>query len=167
MTKRKRINEATPSRARRDERRALFYYLSTVKTLFKKPVEKVSFWCSSPAAFIIAFGVVMVWVFMGPLFHFSDGWLMAANTVMNIITFLLVFLIQNSQSRDTKAIHIKLAELIRATDGAHSALVDLEKLTDEELSLIHAKYFTIAEESREQLRSGKGDTHIQNVKIEG
>ena len=115
---------------------------------------------------MIALGAVAIWAATGPAFHYSATWLMAANTGMTVITFLLVFLIQNSQRRDTKAIHIKLAELIRATDGAHTTLVDLEKLTDEELSLIRDKYSLLAEESREHLRSGRGDTHIPEVELE-
>jgi len=136
------------------------------KSLFNALAEKASLWSSSPGAFFLALSVVVIWAVSGPLFHYSTMWQIIINTGTNVATFLLVFLIQNTQNRDTKAIHIKLAELIRATEGAHTALLDLEKLTDEELSAICKKYSLIAEECREQLRSGEGDTHIPEIALE-
>jgi len=117
-------------------------------------------------AFTLALAVVLLWAMTGPAFHYSDTWQMVINTGTTIVTFLLVFLIQNSQNRDIKAVHIKLDELIRATEGAHTVLLDLEKLTDEELSAICNKYGLIAEESREQLRRGDVDTHIPEVLLD-
>ncbi len=136
------------------------------KSVFGAFAERASCWSGSPVAFTLALAVVVIWAVTGPAFHYSDTWQMVINTGTTIVTFLLVFLIQNSQNRDIKAVHIKLDELIRATEGAHTALLDLEKLTDEELNAICSKYGLIAEESREELRAGQADTHIPEVALE-
>ncbi len=137
------------------------------KNFFVAFAEKAAGWSGSPAAFILAVGVVVVWAVTGPIYDYSDTWQMVINTGTTIVTFLLVFLIQNSQNRDVKAVHIKLDELIRATEGAHTALLDLEQLTDEELRAICKKYLLIAQHSREQLRAGEEDTHIPAVELDG
>lgn len=136
------------------------------KNIFGKFAERAAYGAGSPMAFTLALAVVLLWAMTGPAFHYSDTWQMVINTGTTIVTFLLVFLIQNSQNRDIKAVHIKLDELIRATEGAHTVLLDLEKLTDEELSAICNKYGLIAEESREQLRRGDVDTHIPEVLLD-
>ncbi|WP_024303177.1 low affinity iron permease family protein [Pseudogulbenkiania sp. MAI-1] len=111
-----------------------------------------------PSAFMVAGAVIAVWVVTGPLFRFSDTWQLVINTGTTIVTFLMVFLIQNTQNRDSEAIQVKLDELIRAIDGAHNALLDLEELEDEELDLIRARYERLAELARAEMRRGKFDT---------
>ena len=95
--------------------------------------------------------VVAAWAVTGPLFGFSDTWQLVINTGTTIITFLMVFLIQSTQNRDSEAMQVKLDELIRATHGAHNALLDLEELEEEELDRIKAGYEKIAEQARGQL----------------
>jgi len=119
-----------------------------------------------PVTFIIAVVVVLAWVITGPLFRFSDTWQLVINTATTIVTFLMVFLIQNTQNRDSEAIHIKLDELIRAVKGAHNALLDLEELEDEHLDRIRSHYERIAERAREDLRAGILDTESPEVEDE-
>jgi low affinity Fe/Cu permease len=106
----------------------------------------------------MAVGVIGVWIITGPLFAFSDTWQLVINTGTTIITFLMVFLIQNTQNRDTEAIQVKLDELIRATHGAHNALLDLEELEEENLDAFKRKYQALAEQARRQLVLGQLDT---------
>ena len=94
-------------------------------------------------AFIVAITVIVVWAATGPMFHFSDTWQLIINTGTTIVTFLMVFLIQNTQNRDAKAVHLKLDELIRALQGARNNLVDLEKLSDEELTRLEEEFTRI------------------------
>ena len=94
----------------------------------------------TPHAFVGAVAVVLVWALTGPLFGFSDTWQLVINTGTTIVTFLMVFLIQNTQNRDAKAMHLKLDELIRAVQGARNRLVDLEKLSDEELKQLEEQF---------------------------
>ena len=105
-----------------------------------------------PSAFIIAVSVIMLWAVTGPFFHFSDTWQLVINTSTTIITFLMVFLIQNTQYRDSEAIHIKLDELIRAIAEAHNALLDLEELEDDDLDRIRKDYEKLANLARSELR---------------
>ena len=101
-----------------------------------------------PQVFMLAVAVILVWAISGPIFHYSDTWQLVINTSTTIVTFLMVFLIQNTQNSDTEAIQLKLDELIRATNGAHNALLDLEELDDEALEAFRAKYAALAEEAR-------------------
>src|SRR5258708_30580333 len=101
-----------------------------------------------PSAFLVASATIAVWVITGPLFHFSDTWQLAINTGSTVVTFLMVFLIQNTQNRDAEALQVKLVELIRATEGAHNALLDLEELEDREFDAIRATYSKLAKTSR-------------------
>jgi low affinity Fe/Cu permease len=110
-----------------------------------------------PAAFALAGLVIVAWLVTGPLFHFSDTWQLVINTGTTIVTFLMVFLIQNSQNRDSAALQLKLDELIRASQGAHNAMLDLEQLSVAELEDLRAKYETLAALAREQLRRGERD----------
>ena len=99
-----------------------------------------------------------MWIVTGPLFHFSDTWQLVINTGTTIVTFLMVFLIQNTQNRDSEALQVKLDELIRAIDGAHNALLDMEELEDEELDRIRLNYSKLAKKARAELRQGIIDT---------
>jgi low affinity Fe/Cu permease len=91
-------------------------------------------------AFVIAIAVIVVWALSGHVFHYSDTWQLIINTGTTIVTFLMVFLIQNTQNRDSKAVHLKLDELIRALEGARDHLVDLEKLSDDELRDLEGEF---------------------------
>ena len=116
-----------------------------------------------PAAFAVAVAVIFGWAFTGPLFGFTDTWQLVINTGTTIVTFLMVFLIQNTQNRDSQAIQVKLDELIRVVEGAHNALLDLEELEEEDLNRIRANYERLAERARADLRRGKSDTGIPEV----
>jgi len=108
--------------------------------------------------FVFAVGLVVVWFVTGPIYEFSNTWQLVINTFTTIITFLMVFLIQNTQIRDTAAIQIKLDELIRATKGAHNALLDLEELDEETLHKFRTKYEALASAARAELDRGLDDT---------
>ena len=108
--------------------------------------------------FVIALAVILAWLVSGPLFGFSDTWQLVINTGTTIVTFLMVFLIQNTQNRDSEAVQIKLDELIRAHEGAHNALLDLEELEEQELDHIRFSYATLAKQARAELRKGMADT---------
>ena len=101
-----------------------------------------------PLTFTLALAVIIAWALSGPVFGFSDTWQLVINTGTTIITFLMVFLIQNTQNRDTEAIQVKLDELIRATKGAHNALLDLEELEDDALDSFRRKYEALAAAAR-------------------
>lgn len=101
-----------------------------------------------PVTFSLAVAALLVWAVTGPIFQFSDTWQLVINTGTTIVTFLMVFLIQNTQNRDSEALHVKLDELIRATKGAHNALLDLEELEEEELDRIRADYEALAQKAR-------------------
>ena len=126
-------------------------------TKFAKSTAKYS---GKPQAFILALLVIVVWGITGPLFDFSDTWQLVINTGTTVVTFLMVFLIQNTQNRDAEAVQIKLDELIRSTAGAHNVLLDLEELEDEELDRIRRTYERLAEMARQRLEKGKSDTDV-------
>ena len=107
--------------------------------------------------------LILGWACTGPLFGFSDTWQLVINTGTTIITFLIVFLIQNTQNRDAEAIQVKLDELIRVIEGAHNGLLDLEELEEEELDSIRADYTRLAARARADLRRGLRDTGVPDV----
>jgi low affinity Fe/Cu permease len=119
-----------------------------------------------PAAFCMAASVVIVWGLTGPLFKFSDTWQLVINTGTTIITFLMVFLIQNTQNRDTEALQVKLDELIRVTKGAHLMLLDLEELDDKQLDRIRDIYEKLAKEARENAKRGEEDTGTPDLNLD-
>jgi low affinity Fe/Cu permease len=133
-------------------------------SLFARFAKSTAVASGRPAAFGIAVGIVAVWGMTGPLFHFSDTWQLVINTGTTVITFLMVFLIQNQQNRDGEAIQIKLDELIRATKGAHLAMLDLEELHERDLDAIRAGYVKLAALARRQMREGGVDTGTPEVK---
>ena len=107
----------------------------------------------TPAMFAIALLVVIVWALTGPLFHYSDTWQLVINTGTTIVTFLMVFLIQNTQNRDTQAVQLKLDELIRVTKGAHNLPIDLEELDDEQVEQLRRTYERLGKIAREKPKS--------------
>ena len=125
---------------------------------YSRIAKSASRFAGRPSTFLLAVFVIAVWIVTGPLFGFSDTWQLVINTGTTIITFLMVFLIQNSQNRDTEAIQIKLDELIRATRGAHNALLDLEELNEESLDVFRRKYEALAAAARQGLLNGLQDT---------
>ena len=110
---------------------------------FGKFAASASGWLGSKWAFVGAILIIVVWALTGPIFRYSDTWQLVINTGTTIITFLMVFLIQNTQNRDARAINLKLDELIHAIDTAQNQMMDIEKLSDEELDVIHDKYTQI------------------------
>jgi len=110
-----------------------------------------------------AFLIVLVWAIAGFPLHFSMAWNLIIGTLSAVISVLMLFIIQNSQSRHTIAIQLKLDEIIRATKGAHNEMMDIEKLTDEDLGRIQKKYGLLAEKTKEDLKKGKLDTHTPEV----
>ncbi len=127
------------------------------KGLFTRLAAKTSSIAGKPATFILAFGTIVVWGITGPVFGFNDTWQLVINTGTTIVTFLMVFLIQNTQNRDTRALQIKLDELIRTNKGAHKALLDLEELSDEQLLKIQMRYEKLAEEARKKSKGSDDD----------
>lgn len=125
---------------------------------YSRFAKAAAHFCGRPRVFAMAVAVIVVWIVTGPIFNFSDTWQLVINTGTTIITFLMVFLIQNTQNRDTEAIQVKLDELIRATKGAHNALLDLEELEEENLDLFKAKYQALAASARVALGQGNQDT---------
>ena len=123
---------------------------------FAKIAQKLALWAGSPKTFLGAITLIFLWGLSGPIFHFNDTWQLIINTSTTIITFLMVFLIQNTQNRDTEAIQVKLDELIRATKGAHNALLDLEELEDDEVDEFRRKYQLLADAARRE----RGDVDL-------
>ena len=130
------------------------------RSLFTRFAKATAHAAGEPLTFAVAASVIVLWGISGPIFGFSDTWQLVINTGTTIVTFLMVFLIQNTQNRDSEAIQIKLDELIRVTRGAHTALLNLEELEEKELEQIRKQYEEIAERARVALRKGKSDTNI-------
>jgi low affinity Fe/Cu permease len=116
-----------------------------------------------PLAFLLAAAIIVLWALVGPLFGFGDTWQLVINTATTIITFLMVFLIQNTQNRDSAAMQIKLDELIRATRGAHNALLDLEELEEDQLEAWRRSYEQLAADARSQIERGEAEIGTPQV----
>ena len=124
----------------------------------------ITHWTGSTSAFALACLVILAWVATGPIFGYSDTWQLVINTGTTIVTFLMVFLIQNTQNRDTEAIQLKLDELIRATQGAHNALLHLEEMDDEQIERYQRSYRKLAAAARAKLERGELDTDSPEIK---
>lgn len=133
------------------------------KSKFTRFAQLAARWTGKPMAFLVAALTIVIWGAIGPFVGFSDTWQLVINTSTTIITFLMVFLIQNTQNRDSEAVQIKLDELIRAVSGAHNALLDLEELDEHELHKIRASYERLAEKARDALNRGQRDTESPEV----
>ena len=133
------------------------------RSSFDSFARRVARYSGQPFAFTGAVLMIAIWLATGPLFGFSDTWQLVVNTGTTVITFLMVFLIQSTQNRDSEAIQVKLDELLRATHGAHTALLDLEELEESELDVIRNQYIRLARQAREQLRAGEPDTGVPEV----
>ena len=120
---------------------------------FDRFARQVARFAGHPLAFAGAVLLILVWLLAGPIFLFSSTWQLVINTATTIVTFLMVFLIQNTQNRDGEALQIKLDEVIRAAEGAHNALLDLEELSESELAKFRERYVAMAREARDELRS--------------
>ena len=127
-------------------------------TWYSRVAKTTAHYSGRPWVFAMAAELIVVWLVSGPLFGFSDTWQLVINTGTTIVTFLMVFLIQNTQNRDTEAMQVKLDELIRATKGAHNALLDLEELEEDKLDAFRAKYQALANSARAEIDRGDLDT---------
>jgi low affinity Fe/Cu permease len=132
--------------------------LCVVSDAFRVFARRCSIMLGSAWAFAGAVLVILVWLLTGPTFHFSDTWQLIINTATTVITFLMVFLIQNTQNRDAKAVHLKLDELIRAIKDARNELVDLEDLSDEELQKLEAQFRSMRQ--RAENDDGSPSRHV-------
>jgi len=130
---------------------------------FSRLAKWTSHAAGHPLAFTLAVLTILGWAITGPLFHFSDTWQLVINTGTTIVTFLVIFLVQNTQNRDSAAIQLKLDELIRASHGAHNALLDLEELTEQDLARLRDCYETLAQQARADLQRGLLDTGTPDV----
>jgi len=131
---------------------------------FSRFARRVANLSGRPATFLAASAAILLWALSGPFFGFSDTWQLIVNTSTTVITFLMVFIIQSTQNRDTTAIQLKLDELIRATQGAHNALLDLEEIDDERFEAYRRSYEKLAAAAREKLERGELDTDSPEIK---
>lgn len=138
--------------------------LLTTTNPFNRLSRAVAHYAGHPATFLLAVMMIVGWAITGPMFGFSNTWQLVINTGTTILTFLMVFLIQNTQNRDSQAVQLKLDELIRATRGAHNALLDLEELEDSELELIRRQYGELATRARGALKQGEVDTDTPDMR---
>jgi low affinity Fe/Cu permease len=118
--------------------------------LLERTATRVTHWTGTTAAFSSACAIILIWALLGPFFHFSDTWQLVINTGTTIVTFLMVFLIQRCQNKDSLAIHLKLNELVAAMEGASNRLIDVEDLTEHELNLLHRHYAKLTEMAKRE-----------------
>ncbi len=137
--------------------------MPTQQSSFTRFAKATAHAAGHPGAFAVAVLMIVVWLALGPAFGYSDSWQLVINTGTTIITFLMVFLIQNTQNRDAEAVQVKLDELLRATGGAHNALLNLEELEQQDLDRIRAIYARLGERARDNVRRGEADTGSPEV----
>jgi len=133
---------------------------------FHKFARQSARFTGKPVSFGLAAFIILVWLVTGPIFHFSDTWQLVINTGTTIVTFLMVFLIQNTQNRDSEAVQLKLDELIRATKTAHTVMLDVEELSEEELDHLKRCYHKIAQEALKEMRAGRTDLGTPDIERE-
>jgi low affinity Fe/Cu permease len=133
-------------------------------SIFARFSRRIAAESGHPRTFVLAFLVILIWAISGPLFGFSDTWQLVINTGTTIVTFLMVFLIQNTQNRDTEALQIKLDELIRAVKGARNEVLDLEEMDEEHLDLIRTEYLALADHARKHIEE-RGKAHKPKKQI--
>lgn len=138
-----------------------------ITPFYSSTAKAISHVTGRPTTFLLAVGTIVAWMATGPVFGFSDTWQLVINTSTTIITFLMVFLIQNTQNRDTAAIQLKLDELIRATKGAHNATLDLEEMDDTLIDEFRARYRQLARDARQNLAKGGSDTDTPDTLAQG
>ena len=129
-------------------------------TIFAK---RASRFCGRPGTFMLAMLVIVAWLVTGPIFRYSDTWQLVINTGTTIVTFLMVFLIQSTQNRDSEAVQIKLDELLRVTPGAHNVLLNLEELEEDELERLRMVYVRLAEKARKGVDDGRSDDGVSDI----
>ncbi|HXI22795.1 MAG TPA: low affinity iron permease family protein [Pyrinomonadaceae bacterium] len=128
-----------------------------MRELFRKFAQITSQAVGSSWAFILAVFIIIAWAVSGPMFHYSDTWQLVINTSTTIITFLMVFLIQNTQNRDAKAIHLKLDELIKGVKGARTSMVNLEQLSDKDLERLQREFERLHHAERNDVHEEKAE----------
>jgi low affinity Fe/Cu permease len=122
--------------------------ITTLGLWLERSAAAVTRWTGSTSAFSLACGIILVWALTGPLFKFDNTWQLVINTGTTIVTFLMVFLIQRTQNKDSLAIHLKLNEIVAAVEGASNRLIDIESLTEQDLNVLHTHYARLAEMSK-------------------
>ncbi|HZP70540.1 MAG TPA: low affinity iron permease family protein [Pseudolabrys sp.] len=132
---------------------------SSLTQHFSRFAHAISYWSGHPVAFLSALAIVVIWMLTGPMFHYSDTWQLVINTGTTIVTFLMVFLIQNTQNRDTLAIQLKLSELVLAMKGAENKFAAIEDLSDEELQRLHDDCRARAEMTGRHIERRKSRLH--------
>lgn len=135
----------------------------SVSSFYSSVARTVARIAGRPSTFVVALATILLWIASGPFFEFSDTWQLVINTATTIVTFLMVFLIQSTQNRDTEAIHLKLDELIRVTQGAHNRMLDLEENEEQQLDELRKKYEELARQAREASARGEADTDAPDL----
>jgi low affinity Fe/Cu permease len=156
------VNKTQPEELKEHERQRDFFCV--IRDAFRVFAQHSSIVLGSAWAFTGAVLVILVWLLTGPTFHFSDTWQLIINTATTIITFLMVFLIQNTQNRDAKAMHLKLDELIRAVKGARNKLVDLEDLSDEDLKKLEQQFQRMRKRAENDGSASRHTKHAGSAK---
>lgn len=136
---------------------------NNVNLWFSRFASKTARLVGHPMMFLAAIMTLVVWGISGPIFHYSDTWQLVINTATSLLTFLIVFLIQNTQNRDAKALHLKLDELIRSHSPAHNDMIDIENLSDEELDELEKRYAAICAENQSRREKGKAKPKTESI----